>query len=117
MRWEPRGSTSNAWLAGGKEKLLQYWSAEKVRFFAQYYWPAGHNVTDYDRWVGATTPYEVAFQPNYEPWGIVHRCVMGTPRSRAGECCSTEAAGPGTRRSLTWSCVNTLPRHQSNGPP
>ena len=34
---------------------------------------AGHNATDYDRWVIANASYEVSYQRGYEPWGIMHR--------------------------------------------
>ncbi|XP_026331083.1 LARGE xylosyl- and glucuronyltransferase 1-like [Hyposmocoma kahamanoa] len=38
-------------------------------------WPKGHRATNYSRWIDATKPYEVDWEPDYEPYLVVHRTV------------------------------------------
>ena len=38
--------------------------------------PAGHQPTDFERWAGATSAYEVSYQECYEPYVIGHRALF-----------------------------------------
>ncbi|KAL4706703.1 hypothetical protein ACJJTC_014458 [Scirpophaga incertulas] len=38
-------------------------------------WPRGHRPTNYSRWLHAHAPYQVEWQPDYEPYLVVHRTV------------------------------------------
>ena len=53
---------------------MPHWRAEEVLQFNGKAYPWGHMLTDYERWANATAPYEIDYQPGYEPWGISHRC-------------------------------------------
>lgn len=50
-------------------------SSGDVGAFRAKEWPRGHRPTNYSRWVSATIPYEVEWQPDYEPYLVVHSSV------------------------------------------
>lgn len=42
--------------------------------FSRYHvWPKGHAPTDYAKWRTATTPYQVDWEPDFEPYVVVRR--------------------------------------------
>lgn len=55
-----------------KTRLL---SGGDVAPFRGHEWPQGHRATNYSRWLTATAPYEVEWQPDYEPYLVVHRSI------------------------------------------
>ncbi|XP_049878652.1 xylosyl- and glucuronyltransferase LARGE2-like [Pectinophora gossypiella] len=49
--------------------------ARDIAPFRAHEWPRGHRATNYTRWINATTPYEVEWEADYEPYLVVHRSV------------------------------------------
>ena len=52
---------------------IELHAAGLLQHFLQWYFPPAQRATDYKRWLTATTPYEIAFESGYEPYGIVAR--------------------------------------------
>ena len=60
-------------VARSKRELGAMVRSRLVHQFALYLFREGHNSTEYDRWFGATQPYAVRWQQDYEPWFIIDR--------------------------------------------
>lgn len=41
--------------------------------YRYHVWPQGHAPTDYAKWRTATVPYQVEWQPQFEPYVVVRR--------------------------------------------
>lgn len=48
----------------------------RVFTFRHDVWCAGHAATDFARWKTATTPYDVSWQPHFEPYVVVRKEVV-----------------------------------------
>lgn len=59
-----------------KRSLLQQWDDGRVVPFASRVWAQGHRTTNFDRWKGANTPYEVAYEEGFEPFVIMNRLLV-----------------------------------------
>ncbi|XP_027743193.1 LARGE xylosyl- and glucuronyltransferase 2 isoform X2 [Empidonax traillii] len=56
-----------------KAELLSMLDMGSLYTFRYHVWPKGHAPTDYAKWRTATTPYRVAWQPDFEPYVVVRR--------------------------------------------
>ncbi|KAJ8676641.1 hypothetical protein QAD02_012428 [Eretmocerus hayati] len=54
-----------------KEKLLKYLDLGTVSTFRYFVWPRGHAPTNFTMYRGATEPYEVFWEPDFEPFVVV----------------------------------------------
>ncbi|XP_003746329.1 LARGE xylosyl- and glucuronyltransferase 2 [Galendromus occidentalis] len=59
-----------------KAKLLKMLDDGRVFTFRHDVWCAGHAATDFARWKTATTPYDVNWQPHFEPYVVVRKEVV-----------------------------------------
>ncbi|GMT06613.1 hypothetical protein PENTCL1PPCAC_28787, partial [Pristionchus entomophagus] len=56
-----------------REELIKEWDEGRIKPFRTDIWPVGHNATDYDKWKEAEDPYEVEWNPGYEPYAVIAR--------------------------------------------
>ncbi|KAF6033547.1 GYLTL1B [Bugula neritina] len=56
-----------------KVELKKYVDTGQIQIFRYDVWPAGHRPTNYSRWFNSSQPYEVSWEPNYEPYIVVSR--------------------------------------------
>ena len=61
-------------LPSTKEQLLQRLDSDDlIQPFHIEYWEPGHGPTDYEKWYTNFEPYQVRWQPRYEPYIVVDR--------------------------------------------
>ena len=60
-------------MTGNKSAFWEEVLMQRAQVFNGRTHPAGHNSTNYERWVNATEPYEIEYELGYEPWGVMHR--------------------------------------------
>ena len=58
-----------------KKELLEMWDANEVSTFRARVWPEGHAPTNFKHWRGASSPYRITWEPNFEPYIVVSRNV------------------------------------------
>uniref|UniRef100_A0A8D0L2L6 LARGE xylosyl- and glucuronyltransferase 2 n=1 Tax=Sphenodon punctatus TaxID=8508 RepID=A0A8D0L2L6_SPHPU len=56
-----------------KAELLSMLDMGSLYTFRYHVWPKGHAPTDYAKWRTATVPYQVEWQPHFEPYVVVRR--------------------------------------------
>ncbi|KAM6464431.1 xylosyl- and glucuronyltransferase LARGE2 isoform 2-T8 [Liasis olivaceus] len=56
-----------------KAELLTMLDMGSLYTFRYHVWPQGHAPTDYAKWRTATVPYQVEWQPQFEPYVVVRR--------------------------------------------
>lgn len=56
-----------------KAELLTMLDMGSLYTFRYHVWPQGHAPTDYAKWRTATVPYQVDWQPHFEPYVVVRR--------------------------------------------
>ncbi|KAJ6667179.1 hypothetical protein lerEdw1_017157 [Lerista edwardsae] len=56
-----------------KAELLSMLDMGSLYTFRYHVWPQGHAPTDYAKWRTATVPYQVEWQPHFEPYVVVRR--------------------------------------------
>ncbi|XP_066490805.1 xylosyl- and glucuronyltransferase LARGE2 isoform X2 [Tiliqua scincoides] len=56
-----------------KAELLSMLDMGSLYTFRYHVWPQGHAPTDYAKWRTATVPYQVNWQPHFEPYVVVRR--------------------------------------------
>ncbi|XP_062973528.1 xylosyl- and glucuronyltransferase LARGE2 isoform X2 [Elgaria multicarinata webbii] len=54
-----------------KAELLSMLDMGSLYTFRYHVWPQGHAPTDYAKWRTATVPYQVEWQPHFEPYVVV----------------------------------------------
>ncbi|CAM9740232.1 unnamed protein product, partial [Hapterophycus canaliculatus] len=59
-----------------KGSLLQQWGEGRVVPFASRVWTQGHRASNFDKWKGASTPYEVQYEEGFEPFVIMNRLLV-----------------------------------------
>ncbi|CAM9916290.1 unnamed protein product [Scytosiphon promiscuus] len=59
-----------------KGSLVRQWEEERVVPFASRLWVQGHRATNFDRWKGARTPYEVGYEEGFEPFVVMNRLLV-----------------------------------------
>ena len=59
-----------------KAELVKKLDLGEIFTFRQREWPAGHRPTNYPHWRTATTPYSVAWLPDYEPYIVGPRSMV-----------------------------------------
>nr|XP_060619909.1 xylosyl- and glucuronyltransferase LARGE2 [Anolis sagrei ordinatus]XP_060619918.1 xylosyl- and glucuronyltransferase LARGE2 [Anolis sagrei ordinatus]XP_060619927.1 xylosyl- and glucuronyltransferase LARGE2 [Anolis sagrei ordinatus]XP_060619937.1 xylosyl- and glucuronyltransferase LARGE2 [Anolis sagrei ordinatus] len=56
-----------------KAELVSMLDMGSLYTFRYHVWPQGHAPTDYAKWRTATVPYQVEWQPHFEPYVVVRR--------------------------------------------
>nr|XP_020654253.1 LARGE xylosyl- and glucuronyltransferase 2 [Pogona vitticeps] len=56
-----------------KAELVSMLDVGSLYTFRYHVWPQGHAATDYAKWRTATVPYQVEWQPHFEPYVVVRR--------------------------------------------
>ncbi|CAG5079121.1 Similar to Large1: LARGE xylosyl- and glucuronyltransferase 1 (Mus musculus) [Cotesia congregata] len=56
-----------------KEELLKYLNYGVLYTFRYHVWTKGHAATNYSNWKTATKPYQVTWEPDFEPYIVVHK--------------------------------------------
>ncbi|KAK2579800.1 hypothetical protein KPH14_008682 [Odynerus spinipes] len=56
-----------------KEELLKFLRRGVLYTFRYHVWTQGHAATNYSFWRNATEPYEVSWEPDFEPYIVVSR--------------------------------------------
>jgi glycosyltransferase-like protein LARGE len=56
-----------------KQELLQMLDAGTLFTFRYHVWTKGHSPTDYQRWRSSNQPYKISWQPDFEPYVLVHK--------------------------------------------
>ncbi|KAH0620760.1 hypothetical protein JD844_021502 [Phrynosoma platyrhinos] len=56
-----------------KAELVSMLDMGSLYTFRYHVWPQGHAPTDYAKWRTATIPYQVEWQPHFEPYVVVRR--------------------------------------------
>lgn len=73
------GRPDKAWWVqtlSSKGCLIRQWDEGRVSPFASRVWTQGHRATNFDRWKGATMPYEVTYEEGFEPFVIMNRLLV-----------------------------------------
>lgn len=71
-------------LPKNKKELLQMLDSKSVFTFRYDVWPVGHSPVNYQKWRTASTPYKVKWQPDFEPYIVVHSNVTEYDRRFLG---------------------------------
>ncbi|CAH1786754.1 unnamed protein product [Owenia fusiformis] len=61
-----------------KAELLSMLDMGTLFTFRYHVWPKGHSPTDYAKWQTATTPYQIAWEPDFEPYVVIK--TEGAPK-------------------------------------
>lgn len=56
-----------------KEELLKYLNYGVIYTFRYHVWTRGHAATNYSNWKTAIVPYEVTWEPDFEPYVVVSK--------------------------------------------
>ena len=56
-----------------KSQLLEQLNDGSVTTFRSYIWPQGHAATNFSKWIKAKKPYNVFWEPDFEPYVVVKR--------------------------------------------
>ncbi|XKL67023.1 hypothetical protein PGB90_010443 [Kerria lacca] len=58
-----------------KSEILNMLDMGTLFTFRYHVWPKGHSPTNYAKWRVSTTPYKVAWQPDYEPYVVIKKDI------------------------------------------
>ena len=56
-----------------KQDLMDMLDSGTLFTFRYHVWTKGHSPTDYDRWRSSSNPYRISWQPDFEPYIMVHK--------------------------------------------
>lgn len=56
-----------------KQDLIQMLDSGTLFTFRYHVWTKGHSPTDYERWRTSSFPYRISWQPDFEPYILVHK--------------------------------------------
>ncbi|XP_057340323.1 xylosyl- and glucuronyltransferase LARGE1-like [Microplitis mediator] len=56
-----------------KEELIKYLNYGVLYTFRYHVWTKGHAATNYSNWKSAIEPYQVTWEPDFEPYIVVHK--------------------------------------------
>lgn len=58
-----------------KAELVNMLDSGTLFTFRYHVWTRGHAPTDYSRWKSATSPYKITWEPDFEPYIVVHKDI------------------------------------------
>ena len=103
-----------------KSQLLEELGKETVTTFRSYVWPQGHAATNFTTWKTAKKPYQVFWEPDFEPYVVVpkqicplyHKSFTGYGWNKISHIMELDAAGF-TFQVLPYGFVIHLPHPPS----